>query len=592
MRKTLRFVACVCAAGLGLAALTFSRSVGEPADLTYVSGAEPKSLDPSLMTGQLEGRFADAMYEGLTYLDPETQDPMPGVAERWETSVDEREWTFHLRKNARWSNGDPVTAQDFVWSWKRTLTPAFASEYSYMLWDIENAEAYNRGEIDDFGLVGVKALDDYTLRVNLRNAVPYFLDLTAFYTLYPVHRATVERWEADPSEPPGSWTLPGRVVTNGPFVLESWRVNDRIRLRKNPLYWDAASIRLETVDALSIEDVTAALNAFLVGEADWNPANWDPALNREIRQLPECIVTEAAQIYYYRINTTRPHLKDPRVRRALSMAIDRSEIVRNITRLGEKEAFSFVPPGIKGYVQPPGIRFDPEGARRLLAEAGYPGGKGMPPLELLYNTHEGHKATAVVIAGQLRENLGLDVRPFNEEWQSYQSSTQTLKYDLARAGWIPDYLDPNTFLDMWITDGGNNQTGYSSPLYDRLYRIAKDVAAFCDAPQPDLYEKLFEGDVLRAMVDEVRSIPKSDTQRRLARQRALRMQVFREMDQLVSAIDCPILPLYYYVTKNLVKPHVGGFHAYLRGPGGERVPNVRDHHPLRGMYIRRGSDAP
>jgi len=585
MRRTLRLFALLFAGGLVLVSLTFSRTSLEPADLTFVSGAEPKSLDPAIMTGQLEGRFAMAMFEGLTYWEPGTLDPLPGMAERWETSLDERVWTFHLRPGAKWSNGDPVTAHDFHWSWKRALSPELASEYSYMLWDLVGAEEFTKGTLRDFDQVGVKVLDDTTLRVTLKSAVPYFLDLTSFYTLSPVHRATVERWDADPDAPPGAWTLPGRVVVNGPYLLESWITNDRIRLRKNPTYWNAASIRLETIDALSIEDTTAALNAFLTGEADWNPANWANSVNDEVRKLPEFVSTEAFITYYYRVNTTRPHFQDRRVRRAFSLALDRTEIVKNITRLGETEAHTYVPPGIKGYEPPPGVHHDPARARALLAEAGFPGGRGFPTIEILYNTHEGHRQIATVIARQLRETLGITVNPHNQEWQSYQADTQTLKYDLARAGWIGDYLDPNTFLDMWVTGGGNNQTGYASTLYDRLHRISKDVAGFVQSPEEDLYAQLVEGEALRRRVEDARAVPEADVAARLRLQKPVRMLVFREMERLVCEIDCPILPVYFYVTKNLVSKRVGGFHATLRGPGGTRIPNVRDLHPLRGMYV-------
>ena len=258
MRKTLLVFAAIYAVGIAIIVWAFEGSTLGKADFTYISGAEPKSLDPAVMTGQLEGRFANAMYEGLTYQEPATLDNVPGMAERWENSPDGRVWTFFLRHNAKWTNGDPVTAHDFHWSWKRALSPELASEYSYMLWDLVNGMEFNKGEVKDFAQVGVKALDDYTLRVTLKHEVPYFLDLTSFYTLAPVHRKSIEAWESDPENPIGGWTLPENVVTNGPFGLDLWINNDRIRLRKNPDYWNADSIRLETIDALSIEDARGA----------------------------------------------------------------------------------------------------------------------------------------------------------------------------------------------------------------------------------------------------------------------------------------------------------------------------------------------
>ncbi|MGH7161856.1 MAG: peptide ABC transporter substrate-binding protein [Planctomycetota bacterium] len=591
MRKTLLVFASIYAVGVLVIGLTFSYSTLGKADFTFVSGAEPKSLDPAILTGQLEGRFSDALFEGLTYTDPASHENVPGMAERWEVSPDGKTWTFHMRAGAAWSNGDPVTARDFEWSWKRLLSPTVASEYAYLLWDVVNAEEYTRGAVTDAETVGVKALDDSTLRVTLDNAIPYFLDLTSFHTAAPVHRATVARWDADEVAPPGAWTLPGNIVGNGPFVLEAWIANDRIRLRKNPRYWNAGSIRLETIDALSIEDTTAALNAFLKGDADWNPANWPTSVNLALRRLPQLITTEAFITYFYRINTTRAPFRDPRVRRALSMAIDRTEIVRNVTQLGETAAYTCCPPGIPGYERPPGLGYDPKKARQLLEEAGYADPRAFPTIEILYNTHEGHKQTAVVVARQLHDNLGITVKPFSQEWQSYQADTRAMNYDLQRAGWIGDYLDPNTFMDLWITDGGNNQTGYSSALYDRLHKLTKDVVSFCEKPDDSLYGLLAEPDEMRLRVAAYREAPASDVEERLRRAWRVRTLMFKEMERLVCEIDCPIIPVYFYVTKNLVKPRVGGFHAYLAKPNGEQVPNVRDLHPLRGFFIEPQADA-
>ncbi|HEX5136045.1 MAG TPA: peptide ABC transporter substrate-binding protein [Planctomycetota bacterium] len=580
MRKTLLLCAAVSALCVGVVALTFARAAVEPADFTFVNGAEPKTLDPHTMTGQPDGRIALALFEGLTYLDPKTLLPVPGVAERWDVEDDGLLWTFHLRHNARWSNGDTVTAKDFYWSWKRLLAPETASEYSYMLWDVVNAEKFTKGEVKDFSQVGIELLDDWTIRIRLKAYVPYFLDLISFYTLCPVHPATVGKWD---KIAPGRWTLPGNIVTNGPFLLESWVVNDRIRLRKNPKYWDADSIKLETIDAFSMDDATAQLNVYLRGEAQWNPGYWPASLNREILKLPDFTRTEAFIVYYYRINNTLPQFKDRRVRQALSLAIDRTEIVKNVLGLGETEAFNYVPPGVAGYVPPEGLGYHPDRARQLLAEAGYPGGKGFPKTNILYNTFEVHRQVATVVARQLSKNLGIEVQPFNEEWQAYQQHTRTLEYDLARAGWIADYRDPITFLDMWITDGGNNQTGYSNPLYDRLYRIAKDTLAFVAAPDEEIYGKLVEGGTLKALVEATRALPAGSPER-LASLSKVRMLVLKEMDRLVSEIDVPILPVYFYVTKTLLKPEIGGCYLYLDRGDGKKIPNVLDMHPLRGFF--------
>ena len=586
MRKTLLVFAAIYGVALLIVAVLFQSSDRPEADFTYISGAEPKTLDPQSMTGQLEGRFANALYEGLTYEDPKTMEPVPGVAKRWEVSKDGKTWTFYLRQNAKWSNGDVITAHDFVWSWKRALSVELASEYSYMLYDLVNAKEYNEGKIKDFAKVGVKARDDWTLDVTLKARVPYFLYLTAFYTTYPVHRATVEKFDNDDQYAPGEWAQPQHVVTNGPFVISEWITNDRIRLKKNPLYWNADSIRVNTIDALSIEDTTAAINTFLDGEADWNPSSWPASLNSQVSALPEFQKSEAFTTYYYRFNTTkkRGSFHDPRVRRAFCMAINRKEIVENILKLGQKEAFTLVPPGIAAYNPPPGLRHDPDAARKLMAEAGFPGGKGFPKVELLYNTHESHKTIALVIRQQLKKELGVDVQPFNQEWQSYQTTTRAMNYDMARAGWIGDYLDPNTFLNLWVTDGGNNQTGYGNPVYDQLCQTAAEVPSFLANPDESLYAKCTEGERMRALVKAANAATSPDEKGKLAAQ--LRMLMFREME-IILTTDCPIMPIYFYVTKNLVRSHIGGFYSQLEFPGGKRVPNVRDVHPLRGIYIKK-----
>ena len=314
MRKTLLVAAVLVVACFAIVAFAFSGSAMGRAEFTFTNGAEPKSLDPHIMTGQPEGRIGQALFEGLLFEDPATLIPTAGMAERWEESPDGRVWTFFLRRDALWSNGDPVTAHDFYWSWQRALAPETASEYSYMLWDLVNGHQYTKGEVEDFEKVGLKALDDYTLQVTLRTRVSYFLNLVTFYTLLPVHRPTVEKWDR---VAPGRWTLPENIVTNGPFLLDRWIVNDRIRLRKNPGYWNADSIRLETIDVLSVDDVTASLNAYLRGESDWNPSYWPPSLNGPIMKRDDFASVEGFIVYYYRINNTHPQLKDRRVREAL-----------------------------------------------------------------------------------------------------------------------------------------------------------------------------------------------------------------------------------------------------------------------------------
>jgi oligopeptide transport system substrate-binding protein len=290
-------------------------------------------------------------------------------------------------------------------------------------------------------------------------------------------------------------------------------------------------------------------------------------------------------IYYYRFNCARPPFDDPRVRKALALAVDREAIVRDVLRLGQIPAYHVVPPGLPGYASPPSaLRFDPERARALLAEAGYGPERPLPPFGLLYNTAEIHKQLAEVVADQLRRNLGIEARAYNQEWQAYQASMLAGDYDLARAGWIGDYLDPNTFLDLWVSGGGNNQTGWGDARYDAWIRAAADPDGFARAPGEAL-RGLREPEAMRALLG--RAAAAGDAASRREALGALRMQLFREAEALLVQEAFPILPVYFYVVSGLVKPSVGGFYAQLEAADGARRPNLQDLHPLRGLRVRR-----
>jgi oligopeptide transport system substrate-binding protein len=278
------------------------------------------------------------------------------------------------------------------------------------------------------------------------------------------------------------------------------------------------------------------------------------------------------------VNAARPPLDDPRVRMALALAIDRDTLVRDVLRRGELPALHVVPPGVPGYEPPPsGLGFDPERARRLLAEAGYPGGRGLRTLGLLFNTLEDHRKIAEWVADQLGRNLGVEVRAYNQEWQSYLATVQQGDYDLARAGWIGDYVDPNTFLDLWVTNGGNNQTAWGDPLYDRLIRAAADVEAFARAPE---LAGFAEPERARARLAALAAVT---GEARLAAAAALRRQLLREAEAILVQRAVPVIPLYFYVTSGLVAPRVGGFHAVLA----DGRPNLQDLHPLRALSVAR-----
>jgi len=425
--------------------------------------------------------------------------------------------------------------------------------------------------------LGLYALGPQTLVVELEAPTPYFLDLTSFYTALPVPRQTVERHGR-------AWFLPETIVSNGPFELQSWHVNDRIRLRRSPRYWGRSEVHAESIEALPTENTTTALNLYLTGEADWLPSpNYPLDLVDELRRRPDFYVHPAFTVYFYRFNTRRKPFDDPRVREALNLAIDRREISEQVLGLGQLPADHFVPPGIPGYEAPPShIRLDLERARRLLAEAGYPAGQGFPAVGILYNTLEAHKKIAEVIGDQLRRNLGIEIAAYNQEWQSYLATTRAGDFDLARATWIGDYLDPNTFLDLWVSNGGNNQTGFSSARYDALIRTAAHMEAFAARPQA-LLATLKQPEALAELLRQRDATSDLGARRELL-ERA-RMKLLAEAEAILVQDEFPVLPVYFYVESGLRAPGLRGLYTELEQPDGSRTPNLRAVHPLRDLWL-------
>jgi oligopeptide transport system substrate-binding protein len=490
--------------------------------LHFGNSAEPQELDPHIVTGIPENRIITALLEGLVAKDPQTLEAVPAVAESWELSADGKTYIFHLRDNARWSNGDPLTAEDFIWSWWRALQPALGNQYAYMLFSVVNAEAYASGEITDFSQVGVKALDKFTLVVSLNNPTPYFLQLLDHYSTYPVHRATIEKFgQAD--ERGTRWTRAGNYVGNGPFVLDTWQLNRVIKVRKNPWYWDADAVQLNGIDFHPVENVSTEERMFRAGQlhitatVPIDKLPWYRAHNPTALHIAPYLGT-----YFYRLNVNTPHLKDKRVRQALNLAIDRQAIVDSVTKGGELPATTFTPPDTMGYTAESYLFFDPEEARRLMTAAGYPDGKGFPVTELLYNTSEGHRKIAVAIQQMWHQYLNVDISLNNQDWKVFLNSVNLMEYSIARAGWIGDYVDPNTFLDMWVSGGGNNQTGWSNARYDEIVLKLAPAAA----TQNERYALLKEAEYI--LLDEA-----------------------------------PIIPLYIYTSKSLIQPSVHGVYSNL-----------------------------
>lgn len=433
---------------------------------------EPKALDPHIVTGVVEERILSALFEGLVNFEFESMTPIPGVASAWEVSDDGAAYTFHLNPAARWSNGDPVTAQHFVYSWQRILTPELGAEYAYLLYPLKNAERFHRGALKDFSGVGVRAVDDHTLAVELESPTPYFLALQIHFAWYPVHPPSIESHRG-PLDRGGKWTRPGTLVSNGPFVLAEWRPNDVVEVQRNPHYWDAARVGLDGVAFFPVAEPSVEERLFRAGdlhityELPLTKVRAYQRNNPDVLRLDPYLATE-----FIRFNTTRPPFDNVRVRRAFSLAIDREQIVNRVLQGGEQSAHHFTPPDTAGYTCTTRVPFDPEQARALLAEAGYPDGKDFPAVELLYDSGDNQRIYCEALQHQWKTHLGIEVALLNRDHKTWLADMIGLNYDLARSYWLGDYADPSNFLEMFYAASGNNRTGFNSETYDELVRQA------------------------------------------------------------------------------------------------------------------------
>jgi oligopeptide transport system substrate-binding protein len=485
--------------------------------LHWGNSTEPQSLDPHIATGVPEHHVISSLMEGLVFKDKETLEPRPGVAKSWDISEDGRVYTFYLRENARWSNGDVHNAHDYAWSWWRALQPALGNLYAYMYFPIENAKAYYDGEISDFDQVGVKALDDFTLEVRLANPTPYFLQLLDHYSMFPVHQATVEKFGT--ADQRGTrWTYEGNIVGNGAFQLKEWKINRRITVERNPYYWNADNVGLNQIIFYPTENVTTEERMFRAGQLHYSAVPSDKIATYKEANNPALRIQPYLGTYFYRLNVETPHLQDKRIRRALGMTIDRDSLISQITKGGQIPAYAITPPGTMGYYPDTDLKFDPEAAKQLLAEAGYPDGKGFPTTEILYNTSEGHRKIAVAIQQMWKEYLNIDVTLLNQEWKVYLDTVSGRNFQIARAGWIGDYVDPNNFLDMFICKGGNNRTHWCNTEYDKLV---------------------------------LEQAPRAKTH-------AERLAIFKRAEKILMD-DMPVIPIYIYTSNNLVHPTVKNF---------------------------------
>lgn len=505
--------------------------------LHFGNGTEPQTIDPHVSTGVPESRLEFALMEGLVGKDPATLEPVPGVAERWEVSEDGLVYRFYLRREARWSDGRPLTAEDFRWSLWRGLQPALGNEYAYMIFAVKNAEAYLKAEITDFDQVGVRVIDAYTLEIELTAPTPFFLQLLDHHSFYPVPRHVMEKF-GEVTDRFSHWTRPGNFVGNGAFQLVEWKLNQHVRVERNPEYWDADKVRLNAIMFYPTENLATEERMFRSKQLHvTNDIPVDKIPQYRVNRPEVLHVDPYLGSYFYMLNTRQPGLNDVRVRRALALAVDRRSLIDTVLHGVNTPSYAMTPPGTLGYYPPKLFDFDPEQARKLLAEAGFPDGRGMPPLEILYNTHDTHRKIAVAIQQMWNKFLNISVSMINQEWKVYLDTRDSGAYTVCRYGWIGDYVDPNSFLDMWTAESGNNKTGWSNRRYDELI---------------------------------LRRIPNMKSHEE-------RLQGFHEAETILIN-EMPIIPIYTYDNKHLIDTVVQGSPT-----------NIMDYFSFKDMYLE--SDA-
>ena len=489
-----------------------------------VNGAEPESLDPHMIQGVPEHRIYEAIFEGLVAYHPETAAAVPGLAESWTISEDGTQFTFTLR-DAVWSDGVPITAQTVVDSWMRELDPATGTPYAWFpSMFLKGAAEFNSGEAGPEA-VGIRALDEKTFQMDLLGPLPYALDALAHYSFAVVPMHAIEKYG-------DQWTLPENFVGNGPYVLNEYVPQSYISVVPNETYWDADAVKLDEVVFYAIDDNNTAYNMYLNGEVDWMttvPLDQIEAasLRRDYHRAPQL------STYYYVFQVEKAPFDDVRVRKALSMAFDRQALVDQVARAGQIPAWGIVPE-MAGYPALGEPVFDVAAARKLLAEAGYPNGVGFPKTAILYNTSEGHKAIAEFLQQEWKNNLNITLELENQEWATYLASRNTGDFQIARAGWVGDYQDPNTFLDMFLTGTAMNGGKYSNEIYDLLIREAA----------------VLDGDE--------------------------RMEVLLQAEDILINEDQAIMPMYYYTTNNMIDTSKwGGWY-----------PNTMDFHPTKDVYLK------
>jgi len=508
---------------LALLAWLALQDVRPRADFVFTA-VEPRTIDPQRVSWLPEIEIANALFEGLTRLNPDLYTPEPAVARAWQVSAALREYTFQLRPEARWSNGERVVAEDFRFAWLRVLDPRVEGQYASLLFVIRGAEEYYRSRLDDDATndvagdeVAITAPDNATLVVELNAPCPYFLELTAFPTFAPVYPPTVQRWSYRDGRPARArrhlWTRPEHIVCNGAFVPRAWRFKQHLLLERNPCYWDAGAIEMHSIEVYISGDPNVALSAYATGRVDYVrglPPTTARAIlaQQEAGQRSDFHVGDRFATFFYRVNCQRPPLDNADFRRALFLAVDREAICAHVMGLSETPAYTLVPPAaaahmessaadgaVVHYVPPTGLAGELLQAERLalarkyLERSGFLRSAARRPIEIVFPPEPEQQRVAEAIQVMWEEGLGIDVELRRQEAKVLSTRIRQLDYDLARSDWFGDYLDPSTFLNLFRAGDSQNRTGWANPRYDELL-----VAAGAEADGARRYELLREAE--------------------------------------------------------------------------------------------------
>ncbi|HAP67182.1 MAG TPA: oligopeptide-binding protein oppA [Nitrospinae bacterium] len=466
---------------------------------------EPPTLDWSLATDGVSFNVIASIMEGLTEFD-EKLNPKPAIASKWDVSGDGKIYTFYLRKDVFWTDGKPVTAYDFEYSWKRLLNPQTAAEYAYFLYDILNAYEYNSGKIKDPELVGIKAISPGVLEVRLKKPIVYFPSITTFMVTFPQRKDIIEKYG-------DRWTEPENIITNGPFKLTKWRHEYQLILKANEKYYNGKP-KVNTIKLFVVNERNTALTLYETGDLDM--VSLPPEAIPSYREKSEYKNIPLLRGYYYGFNVHKKPFDDGRIRRGFAMAINKEELPR-ILNGGEIPTDSWISKDMLAHNPKIGVKFNPEEAKRILSNAGFPNGKGLPPITLIFNTDPVNSLIAENVQFQWKRNLNVEVKLDNQEWKVFLKRLKTDTPAVFRLGWGADYPDPDNFMTLFTTDSGNNNTGWSNKRYDELINMARG-----------------EGD------------------------REKRINMYDEAQRILLEEDIAIIPLFFTAQNVLIKPYVKG----------------------------------